>query len=188
MKTKLSGIKSFAIQMELPSNTYIPKESQTSISKLRKIIHAISRSKRDSADVSKLEIILETINLVNQNNGMATKISQETNTLLICVRFNDSNLAREFKHSLPEGIKITGIGFKFLTEIDPSYEQPANANLHDMKKILESIDEKFYTIVGANGGIITKCYFSNNYNISTWVLFSKAKLAKRFLTSLRDNT
>lgn len=186
MKTQMGKVISLEIRIALPANVWILEDSKTSINKLKKSLKSISRVK-EGEDLSKLKNILTVIDLIPQHDGSVTKITQSDNFVVLCVRFNDHTAANNFRVTTTGMVKITGIGFKFLTPTDEFFRRPKEPTTHNMKRALNNYDEEFYTIIEGNGGSITKCYLSKSSVIITWVLFSKAKNAQSFMLSIRDN-
>lgn len=186
MKTKFSGILSMEVQMQLPLNCCIPKEAKCSIKRLKRNLISISM-RRKGEDLSQLESIISVLNLTVENNCIATKIIQHKNTLCLCLRFSTHTDANSFIRESGNKIKITGLGFKFLTKAPHILSTPNKDELYRMTKILESIDKAFFDTAECNNGNITKCYVYDNYTIATWVLFSKKENAQKFLLTISEN-
>lgn len=182
-RRKTTGNLSFEVVTDLPSYVCIPKESKTSVAKLRRTVTSLFNRASLPSDKEKLRQVLEIIEKITACDGLVTRIQEKDSKLFLWIRFDDTLHSKSFTNVISKR-KIKCLSVKMELHID---ENPSSRNLDEaeMLDFIRKSDDLFYDAVKSTYGIISKAYIKNPETISVWVSFIRLRNLKDFLEIIK---
>lgn len=181
MKKKVTGILSLEISLKLPPKIEIPKDSKSSLLKLRKNLKSLSTN---FGYETTLKPILEIINTAIEFKGISTRILQKNSILLIWIRFENSADAQKFKNTIPKKI-IKSLLIKLeISEINSTLP-PKNTNLREMIVFISCINPAITKTSCLLNGNISKVYVKDSETLNVWISFRHYKNVVEFIEALQ---